>query len=688
VKHTISYCAIAAALVVAGLGSPTKMSGQQGAGSVAIDSDDIGGVVTSAKGPEAGVWVIAETKETPTKFTRIVVTNDNGQYVLPDLPKVSFDVWVRGYGLVDSPKVKAQPGKTLNLTATVAPSARAAADYYPANYWLALLQPPPKSDFPGTGLNGNGFPETLKTQAMWIGNMKMTNACTQCHQLGNKPTREISPALGTFKNSVDAWSYRVEVGVSGAFMGGTLGPLGRRRTLDVLADWTDRIAKGEVPQAPPRPQGVERNIVVTLWDWADAKTFVHDEIATDRRNPTVNAYGPVYGTQELSGDWVTMLDPVKNEARRKVLPLNDDKMPYAWAQSQPNPSPYWGDEIIWKSRVDPHNPMIDGKGRLWVTAHGGCRLYEPKLDKVTALGPCPGSHHLQLDANDVLWFDAGGAAYFDTRVWDKTGDAEKASGRIPVVVDYNGNGKLDENPAPGDKPDPARDLAPKLGGSYSVVANYADGSVWLSYNQVPGSIVRVDPKTKLSEVYEPPFMNSRAKVEGYEPHGIDVDSRGVMWTGLNSGHLASFDRRKCKAPYNPRAEPLGQQCTEGWTLYQAPGPNFKGVTESGSADSFYSNWTDQFDTFGLGKDVPIVTGSGSDSLLAYVNGRWVTLRVPYPLGFHPRGLDGRIDDPKAGWKGRGLWSAYAEQATWHIEGGRGTLPKVVHFQLRPDPLAH
>src|SRR6059036_1662356 len=123
-------------------------SGQANGGAVAIDNDDIGGVVTGPRGPEAGVWVIAETRDLPTKMIRIVVTDDQGRYLIPDLPKSNYDVWVRGYGLVDSSKVKAQPGKLLNLKAVAAPSPRAAAEYYPALYWFSLLQVPPKSDFP------------------------------------------------------------------------------------------------------------------------------------------------------------------------------------------------------------------------------------------------------------------------------------------------------------------------------------------------------------------------------------------------------------------------------------------------------------------------------------------------------------------------------------------------------------
>ena len=131
------------------------LNAQQSTGAaVRIDNDDIGGVVTSANGPEAGVWVIAETTDLPTKFAKIVVTDDQGRYVMPDLPKANYSIWVRGYGLVDSPKVKAAPGKILNLKAVVAPNEAAAAEYYPAIYWYSMLKIPDKSEFPGTGEQG------------------------------------------------------------------------------------------------------------------------------------------------------------------------------------------------------------------------------------------------------------------------------------------------------------------------------------------------------------------------------------------------------------------------------------------------------------------------------------------------------------------------------------------------------
>ncbi len=672
------------------LAAVAGLSARQSApATVAIDADDIGGVVTGAKGPEAGVWVIAQTSDLPTKFIRIVVTDDKGRYVLPDLPKAGYDVWVRGYGLVDSPKVKGQPGKMLNLKAIAAPTAKAAADYYPANYWYALLEPPPKSDFPGTGRTGNGIPEQNQTQGSWLGNAKMTNACTQCHQMGTKATRELTAdQKAKFKNSVDAWDYRLVIGISGTFMNSTLAPLGRQRALKVFANWSDRIAKGEIPPvAPPRPAGVERNLVVTEWEWANSKRFVHDEITTDRRNPTLNGYGPVVGTEELSGDFIAVLDPVKHTDKEIPVPANDPNAKATWSDSIPNTSEYWGDELIWQAKVAPHNPMFDSKGRVWITARGGCRVFDPKTDKVLQLKDCPVGHHLQFDDNDVLWGDGGGGAWFDSRLWDKTGDEKKAGGHIVRVMDANGNGKLDAGwVSAKDKLDPTKDKELDPGQAYSVIPNPVDGSVWISYSVIPGGIMRYDPKTKLSEWYEPPYMNKNAKTQGYLPHGIDVDRKtGVIWTGLNSGHYAEFDRRKCKVTNGPSA--TGQHCPEGWTLHQAPGPNFKTVEESGTADSYYLNWVDWHNTSGLGDNTPFLVGSTSDSLMGLVNNKWVVLRVPYPLGFHPRGMDGRIDDAKAGWKGRGLWSTHAAQASWHQEGGKSERPKAIHFQLRPDPLA-
>ena len=98
---------------------PTSYA-QQPAADVAIDNDDIGGVVTGPKGPEAGVWVIAETRDLPVRYIKSVVTDDRGRFVVPDLPSATYQVWARGYGLVDSAKTAAKPGQRVSITAVVA----------------------------------------------------------------------------------------------------------------------------------------------------------------------------------------------------------------------------------------------------------------------------------------------------------------------------------------------------------------------------------------------------------------------------------------------------------------------------------------------------------------------------------------------------------------------------------------
>src|SRR6187402_2250210 len=141
---------------------------------VAIDNDDIGGVVTGPAGPEAGVWVIAETTDLPTKFSKIVVTDDRGRYVMPDLPNANYNVWVRGYGLIDSPKISSTPGRMLDLKAVIAPTAAAAAEYYPPIYWYSMMKIPAKGDFP-LG--------PMKTQPEWLTQIK-TTGCMACHEIG------------------------------------------------------------------------------------------------------------------------------------------------------------------------------------------------------------------------------------------------------------------------------------------------------------------------------------------------------------------------------------------------------------------------------------------------------------------------------------------------------------------------
>ena len=330
----VPYFLIAAA---AGLGlywaaSPRKVEAQQSNQAVRVGDRDIGGVVTSSKGPEAGVWVIAETTDLPTRYIKEVVTDDRGRYLLPDLPKAKYSVWARGYGLVDSPKVETEPGKTVDLKPAVAPDAKTAAKIYPANYWYALLKVPEKSEFPGTGDSGNGISPNVKAQDQWIHLIK-TDSCESCHQLGNQYTRTIPTLFAKLDSPAQQWMRRVQSGQAGNAMLGGLNQLGSQRATQLFGDWTTRIAQGAIPaQTPPRPQGVERNVVITQWDWADPKAYLHDEIATDKRNPTVNANGLIYGSPEESRDYLPVLDPVHNSISQVKVPYRDPNTP-----GQPKP---------------------------------------------------------------------------------------------------------------------------------------------------------------------------------------------------------------------------------------------------------------------------------------------------------------------------------------------------------------
>jgi len=498
--------------------------------------------------------------------------------------------------------------------------------------------------------------------------------------------------------------------------------VGRQRALAMYADWSDRIAHGEQPTAAPsRPQGLERNVVVTLWDWADPKVYLHDAIASDKRNPTVNANGPIYGALEESGDYLTVLDPARNSTSRVNLRPRDPQTPTSFTTKPAAPSPYWGDEAIWNSQTTVHSFSMDKQGRVWAAARvrkpktpawcqagsdqisaklfpieqgqRGLELYEPKTKETTTIDTCFTWGHVNFDDHDVLWSSFGPTGvegWFDTKIWDKTHDEKKAQGWSAFVLDYNGNGKRDAYTEPDQPADPSKDK--RISVSFYGDSPAPDGSIWGSVLGMPGALVRFvpgshPPETALAEYYEVPWNNPKAPVQGFAPRGMDVDSRGVVWTVLSSGHYASFDRSKCKGPLNGPSAATGQQCPEGWTLYRFPGPNYKGAVENGSADSAYYNFVDRFDILGVGKDVPLATGNLSEGLLVLVNGKFLTLRVPYPMGYYAKGLDGRIDDPKGGWKGKGIYTPISTRAPFHMEGGKGTTPKLVKFQMRPNPLA-
>jgi len=770
--------------LVAGLGAYPSSALLQSQRNVPAPTGIIQGVVQSEKGPESGVWVIAETKDLLTNFIKIVVTDDQGKFLVPDLPAANYKVWVRGYGLVDSTPITMKPAtNSITLKTTTAKTPQEAAKVYPGDSWLSLMEPPPTSLFPGTGNQGNGLNANMKTQNQWLNQLK--SGCNFCHQLGNQLTRtldDVYKAEPNIKTSFDAWDRRLHGGVRGDSMYSTLSSMGHDGSLKVFTDWSDRIAKGEVPPAPKRPQGVERNIVATLWDVGDDHSFMHDQVTTDKNHPTVNAGGPAYAVSAGHGQLVVM-DPRENSTYAIDIPTRDDKANVPSRFPKPAmPSLHWGNEWLWSNPpynpADPHNPMLDSKGRVWTTSKIRGRneptwcndaklgsksadwfpltnsgrqasFYDPKTQKWQLIETCYSTHHLQFDndPDETVYFNELSGpivGWVNTKTYDKTLSetkdelkAERAAvGWCGQVLDTNGDGKITrpwnngvsnalsgnellyqgdtggggggagaapaargaaapEAPAGrgrAGRGGPTAPYDPKLDtlvryNLYSVIPSPVDDTVWgVSENPFPGMLVRVQigknpPESCKTTIFKVPDP-------GFDPRGIDIDTNGVVWTDLaGSSQLASFDIRKCKDLDGP-AKTDGSQCKEGWALFTTDGPKLKGTNVP--ADFQYFNWVDQQNISGLGKNTPFATGSNSDSLLALnpQNGSWIKFRVPYPLGFYARGMDGRIDDPNAAnWKGRGLWTNYGTHFVWHIEGGKGTKGKIVHFQVRPNPLA-
>jgi hypothetical protein len=583
---------------------------------------------------------------------------------------------VRGYGLVDSTPVNASPGQKIQLSADLASSPEEAAEVYPANYWYSLLELPSQ-----TVLNLIGYPN----QASWENRIKL--GCELCHQVGDEHTRDLTTPLQWDA----AWSLA-------GTMNGTANGLNRDLAKDVFSDWGARIADGEVPSEPPRPQGIERNVVITERDWGDGFAYAHDEVSTDKRNPNLYPNGMVWGV-DLGEDRLLAVDPTTNEAFEWHVPtMGGFNTPWC---DQTYVGPGGGTPLpngfctlnAYINPANPHNPMMDNTGKVYMTTqirrewaedlpdfcldggviqnnrhHRQLGYFDTSTEEFVLIDTCGGTHHLQFASNGKLWLS--GDSYvlhsFDPSMFDPDDPTTLAAAEQwwEMKVDSDGDGIAD---------------TPTYGFNYGVIAN-PDGTIWTANPGYPGNIKRFDPDTEKFEIYEPADPEHH-----HGPRGIDADTEGNIWTCLGgSSHVAKFDRSACGQTYG-----TGDQCPEGWQYWEIPGPHFKGLEDvDGFASDFhYYAWVDRFNTFGLGENEVFCNGTGSDSLIAFNPETHVftRIRVPYPLNFYQRGLDGRIDDPDAGWKGRGLWVDNGGDPIGHAETEIG---QVCHVQLRPDPLAH
>lgn len=672
-------------------------------GGIVIDDNDIGGYVLNNGVPEAGVWVIAETMSVhenlgnPAIFQKVVVTDGEGRYVVPDLPDATYDVWVRGYGLRDSVAVQVTPGNLVDLEAVSAADAREAALVYPANYWFAMLDIPDDDELPGTGPDGNGWSPNLQSSAQFVNQSKL--GCQLCHQLGIADTRLSGPEAYDF-----GWMKANQ-------MNNTANGLGRPAMVATFGDWGSRIAAGEYPsQVPPRPSGKERNMVLTMWEWGDFYTYAHDETSTDKRNPTLYPYAPVYGV-DIGQDYTLEIDPINHIGTRYPTPtLGGFDTPWCnqtfkgLFDEEPRPSgfgtlgcPAPGGTSAhigaYPNPANPHNPMLDDTGKVWLTTqvrrewqedypdfclddpaimgtpesprshHRQLGYFDTQTQETVLIDTCYGNHHLHFDADGYLW--TSGDSYVLGRFNPATFNPDDPNTLGPsqdwweVVVDSDGDGSAD---------------TPIIGFNYGIIPNIFDGTVWTAQPGFPGRIVRFDPATEKFETYTPPAPGNGGR-------GLDVDTNGDVWICLSgSSHVAKFERDKCAQTWG-----TGDQCPEGWTLWEIPGPVFEGTNFK--SDNHYYTWVDWFDTGGLGPNTVVCTGTGSDSAIAFLpdTEEFVRTYVPYPMGFYHRGQDGRIDDPNAGWKGRGWWVDYGSDPLLHTEIEKGF---IFHTQYRPDPLAH
>ena len=335
-------------------------------------------------------------------------------------------------------------------------------------------------------------------------------------------------------------------------MGRTADSLGRDLLKQSLADWASRIAAGEVPPAPPRPSGVERNVVITQWAWGQDLSYIHDNVSTDKRDPTLYPDGKVWGI-DIGQSYLWALDPVTHTVTSHEVPMRDGpgRDPSRMGRIQGNTSS--------------HNPMLDDQGRVWLTtrirgretpawanevvvdtAGGSTRqlsardmssgrqlgYFDTASEEFVLIDTVYGTHHLQFDSQGRLWTsgDRSRLGMLDPGKLDAKRPAETEAAAQTAWT------KID--------PETGRSV---MGGGYGIIVNPADDTIWRAgypgiFGQPPlpnliGNRIDVfDPRTQAYEQYVLP-------PPAYGPRGIDATTDGKLWFGTGSGHLGRFDPR-------------------------------------------------------------------------------------------------------------------------------------------------
>ena len=499
---------------------------------------------------------------------------------------------------------------------------------------------------------------------------------------------------------------------------------GAPRAFAMFADWTDRIAAGEVPPAPPRPQGIERNVVITAVglgrsEGVSARRGLDRSAQSDASTPN----GLIYGSLELSADYLPVLDPVRNTDQPGAADRPRSEHAADVRRRCRSPRRTGATKPIWTSKNNVHNPMFDEQGRVWITSavrpsanpdfckagsnHPSAKLfpldsagrqlamYDPKTKQLTHISTCFGTHHLMFaeDANHTLWTSGGGqvVGWLNTKMFDETHDEAKSQGWTALIIDTNGNGKRDAYVEPNQPVDPTKDK--RFGGAFYAVAPAPDGSVWGSVLGFPGAVVRLvpgsnPPETALAEVYEPPFDNPKAPVQGFSPRGDGRRSQRRRLGGARErppGQLRSpqvqgaAERPDGDRPALPRRLDALRRAAAAAEGRDRSGQRRGELLHVGRSVRHARARREHADQHRQRRR-RAARAEGRQV------GRCCACRIR--LGFYTKWMDGRIDDPNGRLEGPracGPPSARARRSTW--KRGKGTTSKVMHFQLRPDPLA-
>jgi len=688
-----------------------------------------------------GAWVMAMDESNPIRPRTIVVSDNQQHYEIPDLnPNKKYTVLGRAYGCEDKWIHDVSPGNlTINLNCKISP--QEAAEIYPANYWTSLVHFPATSAFPGTGplkSSGNGINTSFTERQAYMSQFYLS--CHLCHQVGTEHTREHTtafewdkilgktktpltpafppgltvpghiPATGDTRAASGGGMFGSYRGYSGTVANNDTGwfvdsPDGNdiaNQFARMMADWATRIEEGEVPPTPPRPTGRAAQVVIQEWDMGTPLSYSHDGISTYKEDPTVNGNGVVWAI-DIGQDYLWGINPVTHEELVYKVPM----LP-GYNKGESNQQVPWCDQpgfctwSVYHNPANPHTINMDADGMVWFTsavarsadrsipgtpgflgaacsgvpplpysgaAHprAGVAAFDPNTETFYLINTCGGTHHLAIDPDDQCVWLSGDSNVLHR--WCPTGPPNVGTYDFWEITRDN----IDGTPRPG----------------FLYGINVApDGTVWAATPGHRGRIIHFDPDCDRGALGLPPRASSTGDMgctfeyvppaPGAGPRGIDIDTNGVVHTGLGgSGHLGIFGESLCTTG----------ACTEGWTFIEFPGPRNQGPSgeeippsERGSADWYSYNFVDQHNASGLGANASLVCGTGSDSVKAYLpTGEKIEYRIPYPLGTFSRLMDARIDDEDGGCKARGIWLVNSNDPAAHIEGGH---PELVHMWFR------